>query len=68
MRGVPFLQRIVIAAFFADHFAGVRKDRLNDETSGEMTTGDRLSVTFGGRVAAVVSLPNPASRSARSNA
>lgn len=67
MRGVPFLQRIVIAAFFADHFAGVRKDRLNDETGGEMTVGDRLSVTFGGRVAAVVSLPSPASRAVVKN-
>jgi hypothetical protein len=67
MRGVPFLQRIVIAAFFADHFAGVRKDRLNDETSGELAIGDRLSVTFGGKVAAVVSLPSPASRAVVKN-
>ena len=67
MRGVPFLQRIVIAAFFADHFSGVRKDRLNDETSGELAIGDRLSVTFGGRVAAVVSLPAPASRAVVKN-
>lgn len=62
MRGVPFLERITIAAFFADHFAKVRKNRLNAETLAELTITDRLSVEFGGRVAAVVSLPTPSVR------
>lgn len=62
MKGVPFLERITIAAFFIDHFTKVRKNKLNAETTDGLTIGDRVGVTFGGRLAATVSLPNPAVR------
>ncbi len=64
MKGVPFLERITIAEFFATHFARVRKEQLNAEALSEMATGDRIGVVFGGRKAATVSLPNPATRAA----
>lgn len=62
MNGPTFRQRIALAQFFATHFATARKGPLNAEAVEEMTVGERLAATFGGRVAAWVSLPTPATR------
>ena len=60
--GPSFRQRIALAQFFATHFAAARKGPLNAEALEEMTIGERLAATFGGQVAAWVSLPKPATR------
>lgn len=62
MNAASFRQRIALAQFLAAHFAAARKGPLNAEALEEMTTGERLAAAFGGRVAAWVSLPNPATR------
>ena len=62
MSGPDFRQKITLAQFFAVHFAAARKGPLNGEALEEMTVGERLAATFGGRVAAWVSLPKPAVR------
>jgi hypothetical protein len=60
MTGPSFRQRITLAEFLAGHFAAARKGPLKAEAVEEMTPGERLAATFGGQVAAWVSLPKPA--------
>ncbi|HLI36782.1 MAG TPA: hypothetical protein VKV80_05500 [Streptosporangiaceae bacterium] len=62
MKGTGFLERITLAEFLSRHFAAARKGPLNAEALGEMVTGERMAAVFGGRVAAWVSLPRPATR------
>lgn len=62
MSELSLKQQIALAEFLATHFAKARSEHLNDEAVSEMTIGERLAATFGGRVAAWVSLPNPPTR------
>lgn len=67
MTAQSFRQRIALAQFLAAHFAAARKGPLNAEALDEMTAGERLAATFGGQVAAWVSLPKPATRATVTN-
>lgn len=62
MKPLTLPQSLTLAEFLAKHFAGIRKGELNPQAAGEMTIGERFAVKFGGRVAAWVSMPNPATR------
>ncbi len=53
-------ERLAVAKFFAEYFAGYRESVLDPEARAEMTIGERTPVKFGGQFAAWVSLPNTA--------
>jgi hypothetical protein len=60
-------QQLAVAEFLAQHFAGVRKTELNPEAAEAMDIGERRAAKFGGRRAAWVSMPTPATRASVKN-
>jgi hypothetical protein len=61
------VQQLAVAEFLAQHFAGVRKTELNPEAAAAMDVGERHAAKFGGRRAAWVSMPTPATRASVKN-
>jgi hypothetical protein len=55
-------QRLAVTEFLKKHFEGIRKTALNPEAQADMVVGERHAAKFGGRVAAWVSMPSPATR------
>ena len=55
-------QSLALAGFLAKHFEALRKEDLGVKAAAEMTSGERFAVKFGGRLAAWVSMPQPAVR------
>lgn len=62
MSGLNLDQRLAVAEFLKKHFENLRKRDLNPEASADMVVGERHAAKFGGRVAAWVSMPSPATR------
>jgi hypothetical protein len=55
-------ESLALAGFLAKHVETFRKEDLGARAAKEMTPGERLAVKFGGRLAAWVSMPQPATR------
>jgi len=60
-------ESLALAAYLAKHIETFRKEDLGARAAGEMTPGERLAVKFGGRLAAWVSMPQPATRATVKN-
>jgi len=55
-------QRLALAEFLKKRFESLRKSELNPEAVADMVVGERHAAKFGGKVAAWVSMPQPATR------
>jgi hypothetical protein len=55
-------ESLALASFLSKHIEDFRKKDLGAQAAREMTPGERLAVKFGGRLAAWVSMPQPAVR------
>jgi hypothetical protein len=67
VNGLTLAQRLAVTEYLAKHYATVRKTELNPEAAAEMEAGERHSARFGGRRAAWVSMPAPATRATVKN-
>lgn len=67
MNDLNLVQQLAVAEFLAQYFAGVRKGELNPEAAEVMDVGERHAAKFGGRRAAWVSMPTPATRASVKN-
>lgn len=60
-------ESLTLASFLARHFEKLRKEDLGGQAAESMTPGERFAVKFGGRLAAWVSMPQPAARATVKN-
>lgn len=69
MNGLTLRQKLALASYLMKHIEqDIRKGQLNPEAVAEMTMGERLAAKFDGRVAAWVSMPQPATKVNRPDA